>query len=117
MKRISGHWSKVVLALSLMAEVAHAGMANGHINEIVSYPSGSALINVNGSYTDAPACNVYVSAGYNRFNIDTTSATGRAVYATLLTAMHAGTGVFVGGDGTCKDGAEGVTYTFSWPSP
>ena len=106
-----------VAAVLLGSAALADGFGNGTVNEIVVYANGSALINLVGAYTNIPACNTMVSAGYKRFNLDITTAPGRTVYATLLTAMHAKTGVFLGGAGECRDGAEVLRNAFTWPSP
>jgi hypothetical protein len=55
-----------------------------------------------------PAC----SQDPRRFAFDVTSASGRALYSALLTAMHAKTAVHAHGNGTCD--VSGAEETLQW---
>lgn len=100
------------------ARPATAGStASGYVNEIVVYPSGAALINIAGQYVGAPACNIFVGHGYNRFTLELQTPAGRAVYATLTLALQAKSPVMLSGTGECIGGGETIAGAFLWPAP
>lgn len=116
-----GSLTTTLAAAALVAASASgalaAGSAGGRINEIVTYAAGTALINVDGWYDQAPACNIFVPYGYKRFLVDLSTPGGKALYGSLSVAMQTKSTILLSGTGDCRDGAELLVGIMAWPSP
>jgi hypothetical protein len=91
-----------VALLGIAAVTAHAGEKQGRILSMMLAPEypDRAFIKVEGTYSPAePSCSAGVSSW--DFVLDTSTSTGKAMYALALAAQNAQSVVIVNGLGTC----------------
>jgi hypothetical protein len=87
----------LVLGSLSAPSAAYASAADqGMTSSVLTTTDGRAFFEQNGTRTARPAC-----ATATRWVIDTTTATGQAILANLITAHAQGTKVYVSGSGNC----------------
>jgi|GEM_PF-6652246 len=99
---------KKALALSavlflLLPMVGYCGNATGTVAmiDLVQGPTGSQNLDLAFVYPSTNIVSPIACATYNRYAINLTIPSGRAIYATLLAAKMAGTSVKFYGNTTC----------------
>jgi len=98
-----------VCSINVMA----GGTAAGTLHQIVTFPNAVVAVSTNGSRTSAaPAC---AAANPFQFAFDSSTATGKAQLAILLTAYASGKQVIIGGTGDCsvRGDAEALSYFYT----
>ena len=97
-----------VVALLCVCTPAHAGYSTpGKIYSILSHRAGRLFFEQDGTRSGSPSC-----ATVSRWVIDTTTAAGQSMAATVLSAYSLGRSVQV--EGTQECGAWGDTETVNY---
>jgi len=86
-------------ALLLAAGAAHAASYQGLIGNVT--PHSGHLFTVNSGGFDGAASSCFANSGYMVYSVDVSTATGKALLATALSAKLTNKQVYVYGDGTC----------------
>lgn len=89
----------VAAFLLLLPFSAYCGNSWGDVTEVLLLTSYGNLVfvKVSGSNASLPAC----STAGNRYVLDTSTNTGKQIFAMLLAAKHAGATITLIGSGTC----------------
>jgi hypothetical protein len=87
----------LAIAATFSCQAFAAGTGGGHVSKIQSVQNGVVIFQTD-TQTGAPTCAAYS----NQWAIDTSSLSGRAIYALLLTAVNQGKSVTVKGTGGCE---------------
>jgi hypothetical protein len=89
-----------ILLFTFAPRIGHSGDTAGLITELLvsnDFPD-RVLVRLTGSNTALPAC----STANNRYVLDSSTNTGKQIYASLLSAVHTGTAVTLLGFDTCS---------------
>jgi len=96
----------LILTASLFASIVSAGTSTGNIQILGVNAFNQSLI-LAGTITDAPIC-----ATFNRFALDITSESGKAMYSLAVTAQAQNKKIRIVGQNNCniRGDAESVQY-------
>ena len=89
-------WAAAAACLCVCAPAQAGYSTSGKIYSILSHRAGRLFFEQDGTRTGAPPC-----ATVNRWVIDTTTAAGQSMAATVLSAYSLGKSVFVEGTQEC----------------
>lgn len=99
-------------ALMLLPVASFAGNGSGAVSQIGAVQNGIVVFKTS-SHTGAPVC---ASVALD-WAINTSTASGKAIYALVLTAINQGKSISVTGNNTCDAWPDRETAAQVWVSP